>query len=339
MKKNLTLLTAGVFVTVLLLYSLQNGTTTQRYKNDLNDDSSLNQFIKLSSSDIKQVKTFVFFLGHQRSGHSIVGSLLDAHPHIVLAHEGRLFLKLDEDMSRIKPRYTDKLSLFNALWKNSFHSSTLGLRTKKERALVKGYTLSIDGLYQGTFMPPIQVIGDKNGGQTTLMFVDDPSKWEQLFFKLKSMLSNISIKVIHVIRNPYDNIATKVLYMSGATKKATTVKRDNETLVVDVDKLKYCVDEYFTMFQAIEQMKSNYNLDYLEVHGKDLIENPKAVILNMCQFLGVSCPDDYLEICSNKLFKTESKTRYNLRWTNESLSDIQGSIMKFDNLKRYSFNS
>ena len=322
----------------------QNEYIIQRSKDDQNDDSSLNKFssrnkfIPLPSSDFEQVRTFVIFLGHQRSGHSIVGSLLDAHPHIILANEGKLFFKLDK--SHTNPRYDDKLSIFNALWRNSFQSSISGLRTEEEKALAKGYTLSIDGLYQGTFVPPVQVIGDKNGGQTTLMFLDDPSKWEQIFFKLKSMLNDIPIKVIHVIRNPYDNIATEILYHSGGTKKTTKTKQNNMTRVVDLNKIKYYIDRYFTMFQAIQQMKSNYDLDYLEVHGKDLIKNPKTILLSMCEFLRVSCSDDYLEICSNKMFKTESKTRYNLKWTNELLSDIQDSIMKFDNLKRYnSFNS
>ena len=48
----------------------------------------------------------------------------------------------------------------------------------------------------------------------------------------------------------------------------------------------------------------------MAVHGKDLIEDPKATILSMCNFLGVSCSDDYLETCDSKIFKTESKTRY-----------------------------
>ena len=178
---NYALLTVGcLFIT---LYLLQNVHIIQRSKDDLSDDSSLDKFSPLSSSDVEQVKVFVIFLGHQQSGHSIVGSLLDAHPHIILAHEGRLFLKLDEDMSRATPQYNNKLSILDALWKNSFRSSNSGLRTKEEKALVKGYTLSIDGLYQGTFVPPIQVIGDKNGGQTTLMFIDDLSKWEQIFFQ------------------------------------------------------------------------------------------------------------------------------------------------------------
>ena len=44
---------------------------------------------KLPSEVINGIKKFVFFVGYAcaRSGHSIVGSLMDAHPHVVIAHE------------------------------------------------------------------------------------------------------------------------------------------------------------------------------------------------------------------------------------------------------------
>ena len=33
------------------------------------------------------ITTYVLFIGHARSGHSIVGSLLDAHPEVIISHE------------------------------------------------------------------------------------------------------------------------------------------------------------------------------------------------------------------------------------------------------------
>ena len=205
-----------------------------------------------------------------------MGSILDAHPHVILGHEARFFLRLGGDLSR--KTLNNKLDIFNFLWKNSFQSTTLGLRTEENRALLKGYTLAIDGLYQGTFVPPIQVIGDKNGGQTTLMFIDEPTKWNNVFLKLQSFLNNIPIKVIHVIRNPYDNIATKALYKSTTIRRVTKVKYNNKSREVDVSLLKHCMNEYFEMFRAIQQIKHKYDLNYLEVHGKDLIANPKAIV-------------------------------------------------------------
>ena len=332
---------------VFLLYFLLNGYISRREdykfqndnsrKIDIYSNSSTKQFSPLSSSDVERVETFIFFLGHARSGHSIVGSILDAHPHVILAHESKLFQTLTEDLSSKKPRYNNKSIIFNALWKNSFKSSMSGLRTEEKKALVKGYTLAINGLYQGTFVPPIRVIGDKNGGKTTGLFSAEPLKWKKVFLKLKSML-NIPIKVIHVIRNPYDNIATSVICQSRL--KVAKVKQNNKSLNVDVSVMKHCINKYFDRFQAIQQVKRKYDLNLLEVHGKDLIENPKVTILSMCDFLGLSCSDDYLEICSSKIFKTESKTRYKLTWTKKWISDVQDSIMNFKSLKRYhSFDS
>jgi len=34
-----------------------------------------------------KVRTYVMFVGYPRSGHSLIGSLLDAHPNVVIAHE------------------------------------------------------------------------------------------------------------------------------------------------------------------------------------------------------------------------------------------------------------
>ena len=303
-----------------------------------NHNISLKQYTPLSSSEVEQVKTFIFFLGHARSGHSIVGSILDAHPHIILAHEAKLFQTLNEDLSSKAPQYNSKSVIFNILWNNSFYSSMAGLRTEEGKALKKGYSLSIDSLYQGTYVPPIQVIGDKNGGKTTALFFTKPLNWEQVFLKLKSVLS-IPIKVIHVVRNPYDNIATSVIYRSKGLK-IRTVKQSNQSVEVDVSVLEHHINKYFDFFQAIQNVRNKYNLNLLEVHGKDLIENPKSTILSMCDFLGVLCSDSYLETCSSKLFKTESKTRYKIVWTKQLISAVQDYIMKFNSLRRYySFDS
>jgi hypothetical protein len=37
--------------------------------------------------DFSSVRTFVLFVGYPRSGHSLIGSIMDAHPNIIIAHE------------------------------------------------------------------------------------------------------------------------------------------------------------------------------------------------------------------------------------------------------------
>ena len=68
--------------------------------------------LKLPQYVIDRVKTFVFFLGYPHSGHSIVGSLMDGHPQIVISNELDLFTKLAKRV--IAP---NKTAIFDAIWK------------------------------------------------------------------------------------------------------------------------------------------------------------------------------------------------------------------------------
>ena len=76
-------------------------------------------------------------------------------------------------------------------------------------------------------------------------------------------------------------------------------------------------------------------LDVLEVHGKDLITDPKMVLIKLCNFLQVDCPDNFLAICADKIFPKESKTRHQIKWNNKHLSAIKMNIQKYENLHRY----
>ena len=48
------------------------------------------KFTPLNSSEINGLRLLVFFVGFARSGHSIVGSLLDSHPDVIIAHEYKI---------------------------------------------------------------------------------------------------------------------------------------------------------------------------------------------------------------------------------------------------------
>ena len=60
------------------------------------------------------------------------------------------------------------------------------------------------------------MIGDKKGGRTSLLINRDPSSIKQLK-QLKEIAKNLGVpmKFIHVVGNPFDNIATMVLRGAG----------------------------------------------------------------------------------------------------------------------------
>ena len=285
---------------------------------------------KLPQSVIDHIKTFVFFLGHARSGHSIVGSLMDSHPHMVISHEYDLFRKLVNGF--VAP---NKSEIFNALWKNSKETVVKGLRAKYKSK--KGYTLYVDGLYQGKYVDHIDVIGDKRGGTTTELLTSYPDKWLKSFNILKSF--NLTMKVIYVIRNPFDNIATSVLYSTTSTQLVKNLKQSNTTVEVDSDTIENHIIYYFKLHEAIIHAKTTYNLDVIEIHSKNFISDPKGTLLKVCNNIGVNCSDNYLETCKKKIFSSESKTRLLIKWTDEQLQMIQQNINNYSNLNTYNFDS
>jgi hypothetical protein len=170
----------------------------------------------LTKDDIGRIEKFVMFIGYPRSGHSIVGSLMDAHPHMVIANEFMLFKNWKYFSDREKedgeknPFYKNKDYLFNSLYKRSYWDTTSGLRN--DQNAIKNYTLSMDSsLWQGKFDKYISVIGDKSGGGTAATYLKSKSTFTRYLEELKTTVE-IPIKGVHVIRNPFDQISTCVLY-------------------------------------------------------------------------------------------------------------------------------
>ena len=118
----------------------------------------------LTKDVVDHIEKFVIFIGYPRSGHSIVGSLMDAHPHMVIANEFLLFRnwkyfsdKQKESSKSGNPFYHHRTYLFNILYRRSVWDTTDGFRS--EQNTMKNYTLSMDSLWQGKFDKYISVIG------------------------------------------------------------------------------------------------------------------------------------------------------------------------------------
>jgi hypothetical protein len=102
-----------------------------------------------SFCDIEKV---CLFIGYPRSGHSLVGSLIDAHPHAVISHE------LDT-IKLVKMGFSQR-QIFSLILNNSKAFSRSG-------RIWTGYSYKVPNQYQGEFKE-LRIIGDKCGNQTTV---------------------------------------------------------------------------------------------------------------------------------------------------------------------------
>jgi esterase/lipase len=297
---------------------------------------------------IRGVKKFVLFIGYPRSGHSIVGSILDAHPHMVISHE---FMLMDrESLFSDPPTRNWTSDLFNVLYQQSNLDVYQG--TRNRLMTEKGYTLHIDGLWQGKYDEYVDVIGDKSGGVVTAQFVNDPLSFEYNIKQLVARLP-VPIKLVHVIRNPYDMISTATIYtiimkdprltnkdFAIAKKSLSSIDSNarrkfvNETLLRK--KIRFIFNKVAAAM-AITEMVGEDNV--LTIHNADLVHRPLETILRMCKFFELSAPDVYLDVTSKKVFSSISRTRELTEWPERLVAQVADEMKLYEVLNRYNFSS
>ena len=290
----------------------------------------------LSQLDINQVEKFLFFMGYPRSGHSIVASCLDAHPDIVVGHEFNLFPKLLR--SDMYDQLMNKSILFNSLYQNSIRMAKLGWRSVEPKYKKKGYTLHINSSnsWQGRFRR-LRIIGDKSGGMTTRCFRDEPELSAKVYIHLLATVQ-VPVKVLHVVRNPYDMIATRLLYRhsSGKGKKANYSKQNP---LMDSHSLSQALNNLKTEAETVSNFGKRWASVMLEVHNTDFIHDTQGTLRNICKFLGVECSASYLKLCYDTTFNEPTQSRHAVFWSENHRIDMDMVIKKYPFFHRYSFDS
>jgi len=242
----------------------------------------------------KEVEKYIMFIGYPRSGHSLVGSLLDAHENAIVAHE------LDA-LELVKWGY-NREQIYYLLMKNSQEFTATGREWE-------GYSYQVPNQWQGRFKK-LTIIGDKKGGISTAALGNNPSLLTKIEQKVK-----VPIKFIHVIRNPYDNITT--IY-----------KRHVRSMKSDLERT---IDYYFYLCETIKSLKK-YQIeaeDMFDVRHEKFVEDPKNWLQEICRFLGIESNDAYLEDCARIVLKSPRKTRQDGPWTEELINRVQQKIEEF----------
>jgi hypothetical protein len=250
------------------------------------------------------VKNYCTFIGHPRSGHSLIGSLLDAHPEMSVAHEADALNLLNASFSRRQ--------VFSYLIRNSRQFARRGRGWS-------GYSYEVAGQWQGRWST-LRVIGDKNAGGTIFRKL----ALDEDFWKRIPALLCAQMKFIHVVRNPYDNI--------------TTISRKRGAIAHPDRKI---IDQYFSRCDLIQGFKTKIRpLQLLTLRLEDFIKNPTTHLKAACEFLGLEASEDYLKACASIVRESPHESRRWLKWDDDLIQDVAERIQRYDFLKGYAyFNS
>jgi len=252
-----------------------------------------------SESEFDIVEKYCMFIGHGRTGHSLVGSLLNAHPEIVISHE------LDVLKFINYPLPVRRNTLFQMILCKDRNFNN------KEREWNR-YEYDIPYKWQGRF-DKMRIIGDKKGGKSSSILKGNT----KLMSELKNVVK-IPIRIIHVVRNPFDVLASRYK-LTGSWDPY--------------------LDRFFRRAESVNEIsKILKDCELCRIYYEDLINNPKRVMSGLIKFLGVKEEKKYLSVCSEFIFDSPKQTRYNVEWPNEKVKKIELFKKKYEWLSGYKFN-
>ena len=316
---------------ILLPFFLLDWAPAASSSSSMSSSLANTNYSPLTAQDVRSVEKVLFFTGYPRSGHSIVGSLIDAHPNIVLSRAFYLFTRLSDKPSE---EVKNRTAFFQEMYKKSYEYSRVS--ASKDG---KGYTLDVPGAWSGTFNH-LKVIGDKSAKATTNAYLSYPGLFKRLYSKLQGV-ARVPVYVIHVVRNPFDMIATHALLTQRIGLKPPQIREkmfSEENQMNNSNHLEKVAKQYFEWARAVYEMVPLCNMTILEIHNKDLVKHTTDTILKICSFLEVDCPGDYIDACVNKVYNNVSMTRNFVHWPMELKVWIEEHMQLYPFFERYSFD-
>jgi hypothetical protein len=248
--------------------------------------------------DFRDVERVFFLVGYPRSGSTMIGSMLNAHPEMVIAHESDLF-------RYVRPGVT-RNQLFAILLRRDRQFAEVDRRWN-------GFDYALDG-NQGQFVR-LRVIGDKHAGRAARRIHEDPAVLDRFRRVVK-----VPIRVLHIVRNPYDNIA------SIAANRDLPLGR--------------AIEIYRTLGVAVDEVLGRLHSDELSTtRYEEFTKHPAESLANLCQFIGVDAPEGYIEACAALADPGGRQSRSRFEWSDSERREIDEVIASRPVLHGYTFES
>lgn len=250
------------------------------------------------------VKTVVVFIGYPRSGHSLFGSLLDAHPQAAVAHELDLFHFVDRGFSREE--------ILSLVLENGRQFEAMDRKWMD-------YSYAVPGAGQGA-TGDLRVMGDKKGARSVRRLSAEPT-----LLARAAALFGAPPRLVHVARNPYDILATRHRRSGAPMEKLIDV---TSGLVRGVARIRDAAGVWDDAFRRGS---------VLDVRHEDVIADPRREVRRLCSFVGLDAPPPFLDACAAVIFPSPRRSRDTFPFTPDHRRRIDALIASEPFLAGYSF--
>lgn len=250
------------------------------------------------------VKGYCMFVGHPRSGHSTLGTLLNAHENLLISHNLDAAEYLRAGFSREDVYYLvqERDRAFSA------QDRTAG-----------GYCYAVPGQHQDGYAS-IRIFGDKRAGATSRHLREDPG-----FLRRTPELLDLPVWVVFHVRNPWDNISS--MFLRPSIRLGRTMPQ--------------IVDEYFGLLDAacegIERAGTAVHLVWSQ--HEHLIQDAPGELARILEEFGLAADDDYYQACRAFVHSSGRRTREQAPWTDALVENVGRRAAHYPMLKEYDFHT
>jgi hypothetical protein len=236
------------------------------------------------------VRTFVLFIGHVKSGGTMLGAFLDAHRNAVIADEA--------DVLRYVAAGFGDQQLYGLLAKGARREAMKGRVTARR---LDPYSFAVPDQWQGRY-EHIRVIGDSRAGPTTRRLGAEP----ELIGRLDRTLGAVDLRFVHVVRNPFDPISAMV----------RRGRRSHEDAIAD----------YAAQCARVDQLSRRESPRILRVRYESFIADPVAGLRDLCAFVGLTPEDPYLDACAAVVDRDRPRERDTIPWSPAQIAAVERII-------------
>lgn len=252
---------------------------------------------EIEAARYKTLRNYVLFVGCQRSGHNLVAQLIDAHPDAIVAYNLSPLDLIEQGVERV-PFF--KQLLVDAR-DHIIEQKRLGDQGKWIRDSWQG---------RHRF---IRTIGGPRGTLTASKIAKKPEVLDRL-----EEVVELPLRVIHVIRNPYDNAAALNLNNYMPLQQAAQI----------------CI----TGIKAVQKVREEFDSEeILEVKYEHLLSRPRDTLQRVCRLLRLEPEAEYLETCEKYIEKPSKRRRDQVQWDPVSRVLIQRAIAETPAWADYTF--
>ena len=262
--------------------------------------------------DFNDVRRFCLFVGRARSGTTLIGSLLDAHPNACIATELGALNYVQSGWSRPQ--------LFALLRRNAAVAAQRGNEWT-------GYSYQVPGQWQGRYAR-LRVIGDKQAaGTLRALVVGDrhapldsrpPASSPDLLDRLRALVG-VPLRFVHVIRNPFDQMASAFHRLPDVT-------------------LEELARRNFLWVEMLKELRERLSPDeLLDVYHEDVIADPRRELTRLCRFLDLEASDSYLDACAAVVSPAPHRQRESVEWPPGVVDSFEQRLREYPYLAHYSF--